>query len=1077
MMHNQPNSPKASMNRNLSTPIDILLPKPPPDTQTPPPKNRAARAKAHSRGPRSRPALRETFLDYPPRSDNARGKANAHARPRDSHDLSLSPRHVTRDSIVDNMLLSLNGGSSPDHSSVFSALEDDPRLKSPRASRHRGHAQSSSYSPEIASNLDDPSSRYSKRLSRSRRSNSSSNFHSGLRRIKSIRPEDRNSEDALGELYDGSKPTSSAGTVSPITSRGGRLGSKSSKSSGLNSESWSAGSRWPHSIGRRSSSFDQSQSNQPSYSSSLISATHSPITNSRFQPLRFDATEAAPTPTVPAGPRRDNSPLTTFKFPPQAIHAPSQDPAYLQKNSDPSHRIHYTWKGKVDTPKDAEEIGEALNGMEARSITPELPPPPAFVGPRAPSPVVSYRKPSRSVQGGASQDRPGFFRRMFGSSRNSSPLPQDLRPPQLMPHDRSTSRSSARTDSRLGSHFLPPSRLSKPSVVETTDPMKQSTPAPLSKKTSSFFRRRKQSISENRPPPTMLPSHLRPTTRDGTSEAIPEPSPVSSLRQVMNPYLNSPVPSQHHPSTIGLDSEISDYDAAFLAGYLARNESTMDPTVSPKKSKKSISIASLRARSDMTSRADSILSNESTAPTTLSRKGHRDDGNSLPSLQAESEDAFIAGYLARNESTVKHPVSPRNARMSSLGSKPPREDPAEAAFLAACYFARNDSMTRDPFTPVEPADNDVSSPSPRGRGDLNSTSQEIPKSGDDILSERENDSFLHERNDDSGDETKTGDRTTNEVFKSSGQFDTNQPTPRFSSDSLRRHENDGMSVCAVDTVRQAGHRTKDSTGTLRPLSRRCSNIPTSTRVSSITPKSLDSNDWNPPLRITPSKGMGSPGISSSKPSRVYLKPTASEEELGIDSKKFSLPLEGTLSSTQASMSNVSYYSTSSQLPEVQVDDHSNDVQPSIDMLPSDEAPSDVAPSDVTPENDEIGLIENGLDGSVDVDSTEPTEEDRTKAREIYCGDESIVSKAKAAAWLGDSGLDRARVRRAYMELFGWKHLNILAALRMFCSRILLKGETQQVDRVLDAFSSRWCACNPDHGFKATGILKLSIFLI
>lgn len=106
--------------------------------------------------------------------------------------------------------------------------------------------------------------------------------------------------------------------------------------------------------------------------------------------------------------------------------------------------------------------------------------------------------------------------------------------------------------------------------------------------------------------------------------------------------------------------------------------------------------------------------------------------------------------------------------------------------------------------------------------------------------------------------------------------------------------------------------------------------------------------------------------------------------------------------------------------------------------------------------------------SPDYDVTLPFREDKVLAQRVFEGDENLVSKTRAAAWLGDAGPDRARVRRAYMELFDWQNLNILAALRDFCGRLLLKGETQQVDRILDAFSTQWCACNPNHGFKATG---------
>ncbi|KAL8893889.1 MAG: hypothetical protein Q9192_004819 [Flavoplaca navasiana] len=115
--------------------------------------------------------------------------------------------------------------------------------------------------------------------------------------------------------------------------------------------------------------------------------------------------------------------------------------------------------------------------------------------------------------------------------------------------------------------------------------------------------------------------------------------------------------------------------------------------------------------------------------------------------------------------------------------------------------------------------------------------------------------------------------------------------------------------------------------------------------------------------------------------------------------------------------------------------------------------------------------------SPDYDVTLPFREDKVLAQRVFEGDENLVSKTRAAAWLGDAGPDRARVRRAYMELFDWQNLNILAALRDFCGRLLLKGETQQVDRILDAFSTQWCACNPNHGFKATDVVHTICYSI
>lgn len=58
-----------------------------------------------------------------------------------------------------------------------------------------------------------------------------------------------------------------------------------------------------------------------------------------------------------------------------------------------------------------------------------------------------------------------------------------------------------------------------------------------------------------------------------------------------------------------------------------------------------------------------------------------------------------------------------------------------------------------------------------------------------------------------------------------------------------------------------------------------------------------------------------------------------------------------------------------------------------------------------------------------------------------------------------------------MSMFDFSSTNILSALRALCSKLVLKGESQQVDRIIDAFSKRWCECNPNHGFKNAGMYR------
>lgn len=113
-------------------------------------------------------------------------------------------------------------------------------------------------------------------------------------------------------------------------------------------------------------------------------------------------------------------------------------------------------------------------------------------------------------------------------------------------------------------------------------------------------------------------------------------------------------------------------------------------------------------------------------------------------------------------------------------------------------------------------------------------------------------------------------------------------------------------------------------------------------------------------------------------------------------------------------------------------------------------------------------------------TTTSTTSPSVQAVELFEGRADFASHAEGAAWLGDSGEDRAQVRREYMRLFDWTDKSILASMRGLCDKLYMKGESQQLDRVLDAFSDRWVECNPQHGFKSVGVvytLAYSILLL
>ena len=167
------------------------------------------------------------------------------------------------------------------------------------------------------------------------------------------------------------------------------------------------------------------------------------------------------------------------------------------------------------------------------------------------------------------------------------------------------------------------------------------------------------------------------------------------------------------------------------------------------------------------------------------------------------------------------------------------------------------------------------------------------------------------------------------------------------------------------------------------------------------------------------------------------------DELPVTSPKVSSPLPAAQQSPHPSGSELSVYKSAPSTPVVVQSDSSHVENPN-------------------------SPLSQAFNVSTEEDNGSPSEEDKERALMIFENRDDEIEPGTAAAWLGDAGTDRGRIRTAYMKVFDWTNLDILSGMRSLCDRLALKGETQQVDRILDSFSKRWCACNPNHGFKSTG---------
>ncbi|KAJ6115103.1 hypothetical protein N7486_000881 [Penicillium sp. IBT 16267x] len=488
-------------------------------TSSPPrtPPSQTAKYRPKQKYP-ARPSIRDAFPDA---MENA-PRVSESTDERDPHDLSLSPNHAARTSIVDNMLLSLDQFGAPDSSIMDdyrlfnSAFDNDPH------GRFRGHTFSSSMSSDADYGYDDGSNRYATITAKGRRSNSSSNYQSVPRRMDSAR-----SRDAMGSR-------GGAGTMP--RSNDARKGSKGSSSTTDYTYGISRGRADSDGLDRRSASFDCGPKKYVPYADAGI------VQDS----LMYDD-DAAPTPSVPAGPRKFNDHRTP-------TGSASRTPAVSRRNSVKSGQAPQVRKARP------ENIGTGTLKMRDNEFDISgdpsldfLPVYPAALDPPAPSPTISYNKPAfppplpepaaitttttittNNNTPGNAKERPGFFRRVFGSSKNAPPNLADS--PGSNVSDLPYLQENESKDSTGTTVNLKGARLQPPKIpVEATPTPTRQGPHQVVNKKSSFFRRRKKSVADHVPPPIVLPQDLAPHTLDPMK---PQPSPVSSLRKVMNQYLD-----------------------------------------------------------------------------------------------------------------------------------------------------------------------------------------------------------------------------------------------------------------------------------------------------------------------------------------------------------------------------------------------------------------------------------------------------------------------------------------------------------------------------------------------------------
>ncbi|CAK6968862.1 cytohesin-3-like [Scomber scombrus] len=157
--------------------------------------------------------------------------------------------------------------------------------------------------------------------------------------------------------------------------------------------------------------------------------------------------------------------------------------------------------------------------------------------------------------------------------------------------------------------------------------------------------------------------------------------------------------------------------------------------------------------------------------------------------------------------------------------------------------------------------------------------------------------------------------------------------------------------------------------------------------------------------------------------------------------------------------------------------HNNHVMPDIHNLDLEEQNKNVARNrrflngkkkfNMDPEKGVRYLVENGL-----------LEWQAESVAEFLYKEEGL-NKTAIGNFLGERKEMHLEVLKAFVGLHEFSDLNLVQALRQFLWSFRLPGEAQKIDRMMEAFASRYCDCNPGV-FQSTDtcyILSFSIIML
>lgn len=100
---------------------------------------------------------------------------------------------------------------------------------------------------------------------------------------------------------------------------------------------------------------------------------------------------------------------------------------------------------------------------------------------------------------------------------------------------------------------------------------------------------------------------------------------------------------------------------------------------------------------------------------------------------------------------------------------------------------------------------------------------------------------------------------------------------------------------------------------------------------------------------------------------------------------------------------------------------------------------------------------------------------------MFLHNESRLCRTAIGEFLGQNDAFSLEVMYAYIDCFDFAGMDFLPALRLFISGFWLPGEAQKIDRLMEKFAARYCACNPNNTLFSSAdtayVLAFSIIML